>query len=203
LETGHYLRGLIAEGAKENWDVDCPFNGILQMSIGYASACTTGVLDDLATVNDKFILFKKEASCHLDIVDVEIEDLKRDSRTARDMQMTTAERLIGLSETVTDLLGSVGLLSIDMDPLCCLPQVMEQLILLVQINNIRLSRFEDHVEALEQRVAELSVAVHHGANNPIVLDEEDEVRVGSPMPLMICLEWEDTVLPPSCSLSPL
>jgi hypothetical protein len=203
LETGAYLRGLIAEGAKESWDADCPFNGILQTSIRYASACTAGVLDDLATVNNEFISFREQASCHLDVADVEIEDLKRDLRAARDIQIMTAERLIALSETVTDLLGLVGLLSINMDLLCHLPQAMEQLILLAQINNIHLSQSEDHVEALEQRVAELSVAVHHGANNPIVLDEEDEVRVGSPMPLMICLEWEDTVLPPSCSLSPL
>jgi hypothetical protein len=203
LKTGRYLRGLIAEGAKESWDADCPYNGILQTSIGYASACTAGVLDNLATVNNEFILFREQASRHLDVADVEIEDLKRDSRTARDMWMTTVERLIGLSETVTDLLGSVGLLLIDMDSLCCLPQVMEQLILLAQINNIHLSRSEDHVEVLERRVAELSVAVCHGANNPIVLDEEDEVRAGSPMPLIICIEREDTVLPPSHPPSPL
>jgi hypothetical protein len=64
--------------------VDCPFNGILQTSIGYASACTAGVLDDLATVNDEFISFKEQASCRMDIADVEIKDLKRDLRTARD-----------------------------------------------------------------------------------------------------------------------
>jgi hypothetical protein len=29
LETSHYLRGLIAEGAKESWDMDCPFNGVV------------------------------------------------------------------------------------------------------------------------------------------------------------------------------
>jgi hypothetical protein len=203
LETGHYLRELIVEGAKESWDVDCPYNGILQTSIGYASACTAGVLDNLATVNNEFISFREQASHRLDVADVEIEDLKRDLRTARDMQMTMVERLIGLSETITDLSGLVGLLSIDMDPLCHLPQAMEQLILLAQINNIRLSWAEDCVEALEQRVAELPVAVRHGANNPIVLDEEEEVRAGSPMPLMIRVEWEDTVLPPSCSPSPL
>jgi hypothetical protein len=129
-----YFRGLIAEGAKENWDADCPFNGVLQTSIGYASACTAGVLDDIATMNNKFISFREQASCCLDIADVEIEDLKRDSRVARDMRMTTVERLIGLLETVTDLSGSVSLLSIDMVPLCCLPQAMEQLILLAQIN---------------------------------------------------------------------
>jgi hypothetical protein len=134
---------------------------------------------------------------------MEIEDLKRDLRTVRDMRMTTAERLIGLSETVTDLSGSVGLLLIEMDTLCHLPQVMEQMILLAQINNIHLSQSEDHVEVLERRVAELSVAVRHGANNPIVLDEEEDIRVGSPMPLMVRVEWEDTVVPPSCSPSPL
>jgi hypothetical protein len=160
-------------------------------------------LDDLATVNNEFISFREQASCHLDVANVEIEDLKRDPRTARDMQMMMAERLVGLSETVTDLSGSVGLLSIDMDPLCHLPQVMEQLILLAQINNICLSWSEDHVEALERRVAKLLVAVCHGVNNPIVLDEEDEIRAGSPMPLMICVEREDTVLPPSHSPSPL
>jgi hypothetical protein len=80
---------------------------------------------------------------------------------------------------------------------------MEQIILLAQINNIRLTRSEDRVEALERRVAELSVAVRHGANNPIVLDEEEEIRAGSPMPLMIRVEREDTVVPPSCSPSPL
>jgi hypothetical protein len=52
-------------------------------------------------------------------------------------------------------------------------------------------------------VAELSVAICHGVNNPIVLDEEEEVRVGSPMPLMIRVEREDTVVPPSYSPSPL
>jgi hypothetical protein len=121
----------------------------------------------------------------------------------RDIRMMTAERLIGLSETVTDLLGSVGILSIEMDTLCRLPQAMEQMILLAQINNIRLSRSEDQVEALKRRVAELLVAVRHGANNPIVLDEEEEIRAGSPMPLIIRVEWEDTVVPPSHSPSPL
>jgi hypothetical protein len=203
LETSRYLRGLIAEGAKESWDADCPFNGVLQTSIGYASACTAGVLDDIATVNDEFISFRKQASRRLDVADVEIEDLKRDSRTARDMRMTTADRLIGLSETVTDLSGSVGILSIEMDTLRRLPQAMEQMILLAQINNIRLTRSEDRVEALERRVAELSVAVRHGANNPIVLDEEEDIRAGSPMPLMIRVEREDTVVPPSRSPSPL
>jgi hypothetical protein len=119
------------------------------------------------------------------------------------MWMMTAERLIGLSETVTDLLGLVGLLLIDMDPLCCLPQAMEQLILLAQITNLHLNQAEDHVGELEQRIVELSVAVHHGANNPIVLDEEEEIRAGSPMPLMIHVEQEDTVVPPSCFPSPL
>jgi hypothetical protein len=203
LETSRYLRGLIAEGAKESWDADCPFNGVLQTSIGYASACTAGVLDDIATVNDEFISFREQASRRLDVADVEIEDLKRDSRTARDMRMTTADRLIGLSETVTDLSGSVGILSIEMDTLRCLPQAMEQMILLAQINNIRLTRSEDRVEALERRVAELSVAVCHGANNPIVLDEEEDIRAGSLMPLMIRVEREDTVVPPSRSPSPL
>jgi hypothetical protein len=203
LETSRYLRGLIVEGAKESWDADCPFNGVLQTSIGYASACTAGVLDDIATVNDKFISFREQASRRLDVADVEIEDLKRDLRVARDMRMTTAERLIGLSETVTDLSGSVGLLSIEMDPLHRLPQAMEQLILLSQINNICLSRSEDCVEPLERRVAELLVAVCHGVNNPIVLDEEDEIRAGSPMPLMVRVEQEDTVVPPSRSPSPL
>jgi hypothetical protein len=203
LETGCYLRGLITEGAKENWDVDCPFNGILQMLIGYASARTAGVLDNLATANDEFISFKEEASHHLDIVDVEIEDLKRDLRMVRDMWMMMVERLIGLLETVTDLSGSVSLLLINMDPLRRLPQAMEQLILLAQTNNICLSRSKYHVEVLEQRVAELSVAVRHGVNNPIVLDEEEDIRAGSPLPLMICVEWEDTVLPPSHSPSPL
>jgi hypothetical protein len=203
LETSHYLRGLITEGAKESWDADCPFNGVLQTSIGYTSACTAGVLDDIATVNNEFILFREQASHCLDVADVEIEDLKRDLRTGRDMWMTTAERLIGLSETVTDLLGLVGLLLIEMDPLRCLPQAMEQLILLSQINNIRLSQSEDHLEVLERRVAELLVAVRHGANDPIVLDEEEDIRVGSPMPLMIRVEREDTVVPPSRSPSPL
>jgi hypothetical protein len=203
LETSRYLRGLIAEGAKESWDADCPFNGVLQTSIGYASACTAGVLDDIATVNDKFISFREQASRRLDVADMEIEDLKRDSRTVRDMRMTTADRLIGLSETVTDLSGSVSILSIEMDTLCRLPQAMEQMILLAQINNIRLTRSEDRVEALERRVAELSVAVRHGVNNPIVLDEEEDIRAGSPMPLMIRVEREDTVVPPSRSPSPL
>jgi hypothetical protein len=193
LETSRYLRGLIVEGAKESWDADCFFNRVLQTSIGYASACTAGVLDDIATVNNKFISFREQASRRLDIADVEIEDLKRDLRVARDMRMTTVERLIGLSETVTDLSGSVSLLLIEMDPLCRLPQVMEQLILLAQINNIRLSWSEDHLEALEWRVAELSVTICHGTNNPIVLDEEEDVRAGSPMPLMIRVEQEDTV----------
>jgi hypothetical protein len=203
LETSRYLRGLIAEGAKESWDADCPFNGVLQTSIGYASACTAGVLDDIATVNDEFISFREQASRHLDVANVEIEDLKRESRTVRDMRMMTAERLIGLSETITDLSGSVGLLSIEMDTLCRLPQVMEQMILLAQINNIHLSRSEDWMEALERRVAELSVAICHGANNPIVLDEEEDVRAGSPMPFMVHVEREDTVVPPSHSPSPL
>jgi hypothetical protein len=173
------------------------------MLIGYGSACTAGVLDDIAPVNDEFISLKEQASRCLDIADVEIEDLESDSRVARDMRMTTVERLIGLTEIVTDLSGSVGLLSIEMDLLCRLPQAMEQLILLSQIINIRLSRSEDRVEALEQRVVELSVAIRHGANNPIVLDEEEDIRAGSPMPLMICVEWEDTVVPPSRSPSPL
>jgi hypothetical protein len=203
LETRRYLRGLIAEGAKESWDADCPYNGILQTSIGYASAYTAGVLDDLATVNDEFILFREQVSCCLDVANMEIEDLKRDLRMVRDMRMMMAERLIGLLETVTDLSGLVGLLLIDMEPLRRLPQAMEQLILLAQMNNIRLSWSEDCVEVLERRVVELSVAVRHGANNPIVLDEEDEIRAGSAMPLMIRVEWEDTVLPPSCSPSPL
>jgi hypothetical protein len=56
---------------------------------------------------------------------------------------------------------------------------------------------------LEQRVVELSVVIRHGANNPIMLDEEDEIRAGSPMPLMIRIKWEDTLVPPSCSPSPL
>jgi hypothetical protein len=142
---------LIAEGAKESWDVDCPFNGVLQTSIGYASACTAGVLDDITMVNNEFISFREQASHRLDVVNVEIEDLKRDSRTARDMRMMTADRLIGLSETVTDLSGSVGILSIEMDTLRRLPQAMEQMILLAQINNIRLTRSEDRVEALERR----------------------------------------------------
>jgi hypothetical protein len=161
------------------------------------------VLDNIATVNDEFISFREQASRRLDIADVEIEDLKRDSRTARDMRMTMAERLIGLSEIVTDLLGLVGLLSIDMDPLHHLPQAMEQLILLSQINNIRLSWSEDCVEALEWRVAELLVAVCHGTNNPIVLDKEEEIRAGSQMLLMVCVEQEDTVVPLSHSPSPL
>jgi hypothetical protein len=160
-------------------------------------------LDDIATVNDEFISFREQASRRLDVADVEVEDLKRESRTARDMRMTTADRLIGLSETVTDLSGSVGILSIEMDTLRRLPQAMEQMILLAQINNIRLTRSEDRVEALERRVAELSVAVRHGANNPIVLDEEEDIRAGSPMPLMIRVEREDTVVPPSRSPSPL
>jgi hypothetical protein len=162
LETRCYLRGLIAEGAKESWDADCPYNRILQTLIGYASAYTAGVLDDLATMYYEFISFKEQASCCMDISDVEIKDLKRDSRTARDMRMMTAERLTGLLEMVTDLSGSVGLLSIDMDPLPHLPQAIEQLILLAQINNICLSRSEDCVEELEWRVAELLVAVRHG-----------------------------------------
>jgi hypothetical protein len=203
LETGLYLRGLIAEGAKESWDVDCPFNRILQTLIRYASACTAGVLDNVATMNDEFISFKEQASCRMDIANMEIEDLKRDSRTPRDMQMTTAERLMGLLETIANLLGSVGLLSIDMDPLCCLPQAMEQLILLAQITNFCLNWAEYHVGELEWRVAELSVAVCHGVNNLIVLDEEEEIRVGSPMPLIIHVEQEDNVVPPSYSPSPL
>jgi hypothetical protein len=194
---------LIAEGAKESWDADCPFNGVLQTSIRYTSACTAGVLDDIATVNNEFISFREQASRCLDIADVEIEDLKRDSRTVRDMRMTTAERLIGLSETVTDLLGSIGILSIEMDTLHRLPQAMEQMILLAQINNIHLSRSKDWVEVLERRVVELLVAVHHGANNPIVLDEEEDIRAGSPMPLMVRVKREDTVVPPSFSPSPL
>jgi hypothetical protein len=134
----------------------------------------------------------------MDITDVEIEDLKRDLRTARDIQMMMVQRLIGLSETVMDLSGSVSLLSIDMDPLRHLPQAMEQLILLAQINNLCLNWTEDHVGELERRITELSVAIHHGADNPIVLDEEEEIRVGSPMPLIVRVEWEDTVVPPSC-----
>jgi hypothetical protein len=203
LETSHYLRGLIAEGAKESWDTDCPFNGVLQTSIRYASACNAGVLDDITTVNNKFISFREQASCRLDVANVEIEDLKRDSRASRDMWMMMAERLIGLSETVTDLSGSVGLLSIEMDTLRHLPQAMERMILLAQINNICLSWSKDRVEALERRVAELSVAVRHGANNPIVLDEEEDIRAGSPMPLMVRVKQEDTVVPPSHSPSPL
>jgi hypothetical protein len=121
------------------------------------------------------------------------------------MHMTMAERLMGLLETITDLLGSVGLLSIDIDPLRRLPQVMGQLILLAQITKLRLNWAKDHVGELKWRIAELLVAVCHGANNPIVLDEE-EIRVGSPMPLMICIEWENTHchdLNPDMDLSPL
>jgi hypothetical protein len=153
--------------------------------------------DDLATVNDEFISFKEETSHLIDIADVEIKDLKRGLRMVRDMRMTTAERLINLSGIVTELLGSVGLLLIDVEPLQHLPQAMEQLTLLGQITNLHLEWAEDRVGALEQRVAELSVAVHHRANNPIVLDVEEEVRAGSPMPLMIRIEQEGTRIPPS------
>jgi hypothetical protein len=72
-------------------------------------------------VNDGFISFKEQSSCCMDIVDVEIEDLKRDLRIVRDMRMTMAERLINLLGTITELSGSVDLLLIDVEPLRCLP----------------------------------------------------------------------------------
>jgi hypothetical protein len=206
LETSRYLRGLIKVGASETWDLECPYNGVLQVAAGYTSACTTGILDELATVNDEFISFRDQSSRRLDVADVEIEELKRDSRVARDVRITTSNRVIGLQGMVTDMSASLGILSIEMETARISSRVTENLIVLGSINNRQLDRIEARLWSIEERLTNLLVAFRHGAQNPIVVDEvEEETVVGEEnvIPLMVRVEREDTVIPPSRSPSPL
>jgi hypothetical protein len=102
----------------ETWDLECPYNGVLQVAAGYTSTCTAGVLDKLAMVNEEFILFCDQAFRRMDVADVEIEELKRDLRVARNVRITTSDRVIGLQGMVTDLSASLGILSIKMETAC-------------------------------------------------------------------------------------
>jgi hypothetical protein len=197
---------LIKVGAVETWDSECPYNGVLQVAAGYTSACTAGVLGKLAMVNNEFILFCDQSSRRMDVANVEIEELKRDSRVARDVRIMTSDRVIGLQGMVTEMLAFLRILSIEMETAHVLSWVTENLIVLGLINNCRLDHIEARLWSIEERLTNLLVAFHHGAQNPIVVDEvEEETVVGEEniVPLMVCIEWEDTVVPPSRSPSPL
>jgi hypothetical protein len=171
----------------------------------YTSACTAGVLDKLATVNEEFISFRDQTSRRIDVANMEIEELKRDLRVARDVRIMTLDRVIGLQGMVTDLLASLGILSIEMQTALVSSWVTENLIVLGSINNCRLDHLEARMWSIE-RSMNLAVAFCHGLQNLIVVDNaEEETIVGEEnvVPLMVRVKWEDTFVPPSRSPSPL